>query len=277
MAVIEPDKRKSIIVNEIEHWRRSKLLPEQYCDFLYNLYMDELDERPKDLYGQTLRKVGQATGKQWVISFTIASLIFLLVLYFNVFPLALQIVLSTLVVSAFVVSGYRLRAVNRLKANVWLMSGMVYALGAGLIIISINGSLENSGLWFLACCALIWIAMGIHFPFGLLHLMGWIVLAFIYASLLSVHVVSPNWIEVQIFWLPAALLFGWFSWFFQVRNKAVGAVFFASGIILWFMAEIYAAIYGINRDWLAVQLLLKMLIIGVVLFGYRQKWMEWVA
>ena len=26
------------IVKEIEHWQRSKLLPEQYCDFLLNLY-----------------------------------------------------------------------------------------------------------------------------------------------------------------------------------------------------------------------------------------------
>jgi hypothetical protein len=40
MAALDNEKR-NLVVKEIEAWRRSKLLPEQYCDFLQNLYLDD--------------------------------------------------------------------------------------------------------------------------------------------------------------------------------------------------------------------------------------------
>ena len=32
--------KKQIIMNEIAFWKQSKLLPEQYCDFLMTLYSE---------------------------------------------------------------------------------------------------------------------------------------------------------------------------------------------------------------------------------------------
>ena len=34
------DEKKQIIINEIEHWKKSRLLPEVYCDFLLSLYSE---------------------------------------------------------------------------------------------------------------------------------------------------------------------------------------------------------------------------------------------
>lgn len=34
------DEKKQMIINEIEHWKKSRLLPEVYCDFLLSLYTE---------------------------------------------------------------------------------------------------------------------------------------------------------------------------------------------------------------------------------------------
>jgi hypothetical protein len=38
---LDQEKKREILLYEIEHWRRSRLLPEQYCDFLSNLYRED--------------------------------------------------------------------------------------------------------------------------------------------------------------------------------------------------------------------------------------------
>ncbi|WP_252508902.1 hypothetical protein [Paenibacillus peoriae] len=40
---MDQEKKRAILLHEIEHWRRSRLLPEQYCDFLSNLYREDED------------------------------------------------------------------------------------------------------------------------------------------------------------------------------------------------------------------------------------------
>ena len=69
-------ERRTIIVREIEHWRRSKLLPDHYCDFLLNLYADPVlapksdneEEPPQHLVGKAIVAVSKATGKQWFLT-----------------------------------------------------------------------------------------------------------------------------------------------------------------------------------------------------------------
>ncbi|WP_156323827.1 hypothetical protein [Bacillus sp. JCM 19034] len=42
-------ERKEIVIEEIKHWRKSKLLPEHYCDFLLTLYSEGNDRETKTL------------------------------------------------------------------------------------------------------------------------------------------------------------------------------------------------------------------------------------
>jgi hypothetical protein len=277
MAALDEEKRKWF-VKEIESWRRSKLLPEQYCDFLQNLYLDDLNERPQGLIGNTMKKIGQATGKQWLLTFGIFSLICFVVLHFSAFPLALQIGLTAVVTAAFALVGGRLRDKNPKRGLLSIGAGMAFLFGAGFGVVLLNGWINDAGmLWLLGFCALVWIGCGISMRIAVLHWFGWMALVVLYTLLLSQHAHSPSWLEVQVFWIPAALLFFWLCWFLHIRNKSAGTVLFATGLILWFMPEVYSALYAINTDWIQLELLIKIVVAGVAMFRFRKQWMEWVA
>lgn len=272
------DVKRNLIVNEIESWRRSKLLPEQYCDFLQNIYLDDLNERPKGIMGNTLKKVGHATGKQWLLAFGSFALICFVVLHFSVFPLALQIGLTTVVTAAFVILGTRKRKENQLQGMLYIGAGMAFLAGIGFSVVRLNGWTDNEGIvWLVGLCAVLWIGFGLLLRFAILHWFGWMAFIVLYALLLSQHTASPSWLEVQVFWIPAALLFGWLSWFFHVRNKSIGAVFFAVALILWFMPEVYSALHSVDIQLIQIELLSKIVIAGVGMFRLRKQWMEWVA
>ncbi|WP_372662946.1 hypothetical protein [Cohnella sp.] len=277
MAASDEEKR-NLIVNEIESWRRSKLLPEQYCDFLQNIYLDDINERPKGFMSSTLKRIGQATGRQWLLAFGSFTLFCFVVLHFSAFPLALQIGLTAVVTAALVIIGVRRRKENPLRGLLYMGAGMAFLAASGFSIIQVNGWTESSGfLWLLGLCAVIWIGLGILLRFAILHWFGWMAVIVLYALLLSQHATNPSWLEVQVFWIPAALLFGWLSWFLHIRNKAIGAVFFATALILWFIPEVYSALYSINTELIQIELLAKIVIAGVGMFRLRKQWMEWVA
>ncbi|MCD9024474.1 hypothetical protein [Cohnella silvisoli] len=277
MAALDEEKR-NLIVKEIESWRRSKLLPEQYCDFLQNLYLDDLNERPQGVMGTVLKKIGQASGKQWLLSFGSFTLICFVVLYFSAFPLALQIGLTAVVTAAFVLVGGRLREKNPLRGLLSASAGMAFLLGTGFGILQLNGWANGSGpLWLLGLCAVVFVGSGIGLRFALIHWFGWMAIVVLYALILSRHVPNPSLLEVQVFWIPAALLFCWLSWFLHVRFKSAGAVLFATATILWFMPEIYSALYVVHTDWIQVEILIKIVVAGVGMFRLRKQWMEWVA
>lgn len=277
MATSDEEKR-SLIVKEIEAWRQSKLLPEQYCDFLQNIYLDDLNERPKGFMGTTLKKIERATGKQWLLTFGSFTLICFVVLHFSAFPLALQIGLSAFVAASFVLFGARKRKGNQMQGMLYIGAGNAFLAAAGYSVVQLNGWYDSSGIvWLLGLCAVTWISLGLLLRFALLHWFGWMAVTILYASLLSQHTSNPSWLEVQVFWIPAALLFGWLSWFFHIRITSIGAVLFATALLLWFMPEVYSAFYSINIELIQIELLAKIVVAGVGMFRLRKQWMEWVV
>lgn len=273
----EDDKRKAIVL-EIEAWRRSKLLPEHYCDFLTNLYLDDLNERPKGMIGNAVKKIGQATGKHWLLTFGIFTLICFVVLHFSAFPLALQIGLTGGVTAALIGFSGRMQERSQSRSMMMAGTGSFFLLGTGYSICQLHGWTGGLGYTLLlSICAVVWIVSGIALNAFLLHVFGWIAAITVYAMLLADQVPHPSWLEVQIFWVPAALLFGWLSWFVHNRYKSSGAVLFATALLLWFMPEVYSAIYGIDEDWIQIELLSKIVIVGFGMFRLRKQWMEWVA
>ncbi|KIL34663.1 hypothetical protein SD71_18440 [Cohnella kolymensis] len=274
---MDDDKRKTI-VNEIDVWRRGKLLPEQYCDFLQNLYLDDLNERPKGIVGAAVQKIGQASVKHWLLVFVSFALICIIVLHFSAFPAALQIAITGIVTAAFTGLGAWLREKQPLKGLLWISAAMIFLPVAGLSVLVLQDWDARAGpAVLLGICALVWICCGVLLRLSLLHAAGWVGLVILYGALLSDRLPDPSLLEVQIFWLPAALLFGWLSWFLHVRYKPAGSVFFALALILWFMPEVYSALLDIHPDWIQLQLLCKIAAAGVGLFRLRKQWMEWVA
>ncbi|MFC4599373.1 hypothetical protein [Cohnella hongkongensis] len=277
MAANEEEKR-NLIVKEIESWRRSKLLPEQYCDFLQNIYLEDLDDRPKSFASAVLKKIGHASGRQWFLAFGIFALICFVVLHFSVFPLVLQIAIAAFVTGGLVYAGVRQRESRPTRGYALLGAGMAFLFGAGLTIVGLQWGWEGSGLlWLLALLAVVWIGGGLWLRLALPQWLGWLSAISLYALLLAEHAPASSVFEVQIFWLPAALLFCWLSWFLHVRIASAGTALFATALVLWFMPEVYSALYGVRPEWIQTEILIKILIAGIGMFRLRKQWMEWVA
>lgn len=282
MQAVMNQERRQIIVREIDHWRRSKLLPDQYCDFLLNLYADPEEivkpGPPTHTVGKAIAAVQRATGKQWFLTFGTFTLISFVVLYFSRFHPAMQIAVIALAVSVFLWFGKRLRSRNESLGLTLIGVGMLTLLGGGLHMLELH-ELQHWG-WkasMLGLCALFWVVYGIVAHVHILHQCGWLAGLLLYGWLLSKFTNSPEWYEVQLFWLPLAILFGWCSWFFHRWTKPASAILFLTCSLAWFMPELYTIVIIQDSAWLQLQLLVKIAIGGALLFALRKQWMVWVA
>lgn len=278
-------ERRQMIVKEIEYWRRSRLLPDQYCDFLLNLYADPDDpshakksDAPTHAVGKAIAAVQNATGKQWLLTFGTFTLISFVVLYFSRFHPALQIGVVAGSAAALLWIGKRIRERNEAIGLSATGLGMLILLGGGLHLLELH-QLTDWG-WkaaLIAFCALFWIVYGIFARIHILHLCGWFTGLLMYGWLLSRFTADPAWYEVQLYWLPLAVLFGWSSWFFHRWTKPVSAILFLTCAVAWFMPELYSIVILKETSWLQLQLLTKIAFGGALLFSMRKQWMVWVA
>ncbi|MFD1953340.1 hypothetical protein ACFSL6_03885 [Paenibacillus thailandensis] len=278
------EERRQIIVREIAHWRRNKLLPEQYCDFLFNLYAKpedleaSTDESSPLSFGKALSAVQKATGKQWLFTIGIFTLISFVVLYFNAFHPVLQIAVVLVAVAALLWLGRRIRVRQEAMGLSLIGIAMLVLVGGGSYMLGIHNLEEwgyQTGLILL--CAVFWIVYGIMARIPIVHLCGWLTLSFVYATVLARYLPEAAWYETQLFWLPVSLLFGWATWFMHRFAKAVSAVLFVTCAVLWFMPEVYQMLFMGETAWIQLQLLAKIGVAGGLLFYLRKQWMVWVA
>lgn len=273
-------ERRKVIIREIEHWQRSKLLPDHYCDFLLNLYLDEATERtPSSLAGKTAVMVQRSRGIQWFYTIGLISLICMIVLYFNDFPLVLQIPVLTLGVATLLTVGQRMRRGQKESAGLaWTATAMLLMLGGGLYLLDLHT--DASWIWlagFLGLCSLFWIIYGLAASIPLLHLCGWAAAMMVYALLLYRLTEEPAWYDIQLFWVPVACLFAWASWLVQRLSKQASSILFVGALLLWFMPEVYHAVLVDEPTLLQLQLIVKLSVAGLLLYTLRKKWIAWVA
>lgn len=277
-------ERRQIIVREIEHWRRSKLLPDQYCDFLLNLYADRETEQDNTRsasaspVGKAVAAVQRATGLQWFLTFGTFTLISFVVFYFSVFHPLLQMAVIALSVVVLIWLGERMRRRNEAAGLALIGTAMLLLLGGGLFMLH----LHDMGQWgwttaLLGFCALFWVVYGIISKIHVLHLSGWVTSILVYAWILSHYMSDSKWYEIQLYWLPVACLFAWGSWFIHRWRKPVAAVLFVISSLVWFMPELYSMLFTDETTRLQLQLIVKIGIGGGLLFLMRKKWMVWVV
>ncbi|WP_139209611.1 hypothetical protein [Paenibacillus sp. NFR01] len=270
-------EKREIILREIQYWRRSKLLPEQYCDFLTNLYND--DKEIKDSNPVSLKNLGQGSVKVWLFGFGIISLIFLISLYFSVFPWPLQLAtaLCVLVVCYGYAALYRDRnlVISLMLAGV----GSVLTLGFGLWMISLHKL--DPDLWrpaLIAFCGLLWCVLGFTLRIGLLQYCGYAFWALLYAGFFGDKRPDASMLELELLWLPLCVLMIWLSWLLHHRVAGVSGVFLGVGVSLWLMPEIDALwLRQDYPDWVPLLLIGKVAVGLALLFIFRKKWITWVA
>jgi len=278
MASPAPEEKRKLIVNEIEVWRRNKLLPEQYCDFLQNLYLEDLERRPKNSVEAAVRVIGQASVFHWILAFGIFVIICMTVLHFNAFPLSLQIIIAGLVTAGFVALGGHWREARPTSALMALGGGVAFLFVTGNVILILHGWTEGAGpIVLLSVLSVLSIASGLIIRFALIHWFGWLAFVALYAKLLFAHLPDAAWAEIQLFWIPVSLLFLWLSWYTHVRVASVGVVFFANALLTWFMPELHAALIGIDPQLVQAGLVGKTVLAGAGLYLLRKQWMEWVV
>jgi len=277
---IMDQQRKKTIVQEIEHWQRSKLLPDRYCDFLLNLYADEQEEDRSSarMSGRAAQAVLTASGKQWLLAIVFFSLICFVVLHFTAFHPLLQIGVSAAAFVLLLLYGQRARRKNEPAGIAIIGMDMLGLLGIGLFLLrhhGVDGWAAQAGL--LAGCAILWIVYGIAARMSLVHFAGWAALLLLYAWALSRREAVPAWYEIQLYWLPMTFVFAWFSWFTQRWSRPVAMVLFGIGSLVWFMPELYSAMFVHNYVLSQLVLFVKIAIGGGLLFGLRKQWIAWVS
>lgn len=274
---MDAEKRK-LIIQEIEGWQRSRMLPKQYCDFLLNLYLDEEDGPTKSVMGLPQRKIQNSRWQAWFLIFGSFSLISYFVLHFTSFSPAMQMATSVF----FAVLAYWIGAVQHRKrpllSNLTLGLGAIMLLCGGLFSLGGMGASSLGAAGFMAVCSLLWMVAGLLVRVPFFHFSGWIVLSLIYGWLLESNIPAPDWGGLQMAWLPACVLLVWFGWLFHHRDKQIGAVLLTVGFLMWFAPEIQGlAAAELSINMIQLWLMAKLAAAGTALFAWRKKWTEWVA
>ena len=146
-------KRKETIINEIKIWKKSKLLPEHYCDFLLTLYTEGEGQGTED---------SPKGYKQFFIALLLLVFvpITLLVIYFTEINFVLQMPIFIIFIIICIFSAFFLKN-NFLKHVALIVAALIF------LLISLESSeyfFPNNqnfllGTVFFNC--LIWVAAGI--------------------------------------------------------------------------------------------------------------------
>lgn len=81
-------QRKRIIISEIQYWKKNKLLPEHYCDFLITLYAQgELEEAESLKNEKGILEKGRSKDLRKMIVYTVLTIAFSSMLFMvNEYP-----------------------------------------------------------------------------------------------------------------------------------------------------------------------------------------------
>jgi hypothetical protein len=274
---METDKRK-IIVQEIEHWRYNRLLPEQYCDFLQNLYQEGEGNPDKRIFGLSTSSIKAAKPWTWILMLSLAGIIFYCVFYFTSFPFLMQMALAAGAVLGFYTLGVKQRRIRPTLSFSSLWAAALILPGAGLyFILSQQGSPEIAVI-LLAVCAVYWMATGITSRFASFHLCGWLLVFVIYGWLLNRSWADVSLTTLELYFLPLGTILVWLGILLQSRRTATAWVLSAAGCILLVCPEVYGLGFtGITDSLLQIVLAAKLLGGMLLLYSTRRKWTEWVA
>lgn len=285
---MDDKNKRAILIKEIEQWRKSKLLPEHYCDFLLNLYLEDGASKSKKTKKNENSKfisafaavMRNSNWKIWVAIFGLIAAIALTALNFNAFELPMQIGVSAVFLFLCYATGSVQNTKEPVRAQVLFGMASLFLLFIGVYLFRLHGVVEPVPVvGYVVLCSLIWILTGLLAGRMLFQLCGWVVLVFCYGWLLHYRLESIQWLTLELSWVPLSIVFVWLGWMLIGKSKQIGTVFLMLGCIVWFMPELYGMLYPEHYGKQTVELALigKMLTETSILFASRKKWTEWVA
>lgn len=289
------DKR-TIIINEIQYWKTHKLLPEQYCDFLLNLYGSDGKEKGSSRFrlpwtrtrGSTGSRhhvaggagIGIRSGIKWALALGVITIISVIGFYFNAFPLAMQIISGSITVVAFLLAGILLISRHLPFAYLSLGTGCFLLLLIGewlLKLYQLDEPLWALGYLFLCC--LVWLGLGIFLRLIFLQLCGFLGMAFIYGWLLM-NLLDPLYgVLLQLAWMVTGALCLWGGWMIRNLNRSLMQTLIAVAVICFVAPELMAVFLGGAHTSMFPYILFtgKLAGSGIAILILRKRWIGWVV
>ncbi|WP_442603727.1 hypothetical protein [Paenibacillus sp. KN14-4R] len=274
------DEKRKTIVNEITHWRRSRLLPEQYCDFLLNLYRDENLESEASFGKGKASTISNSHWRIWLYGVLGLSLLLFLIFHFSTMSILLQMGVSCVFVIACYMIGIGRKKNPPMVSLALCLAASLILLVSGMFLISKTEYNEASYyVGYIAICAIIWLVIGIRARQHVLHVCGWFALLFVYGWLLNWKLEGSHWAFLQLGWLGLVGIFLWIGWLMHHRGKDMAKVLFIVSLVCWFVPEVMSMMtsQGMTLDMAQLLLFGKLTIGALLLFVLRKKWIEWVV
>lgn len=155
------NQRKQIILNEITFWKKNKLLPERYCDFLMTLYTEGNQEDEKQI-GKAKHSVkGQEKRKnKWLfIVFPLLAIV-LFTLLFTLDSIWLTAIPAAILAIGTFIAAFYFAKKNGLLTSILYISGalVLFGLSVKLCLTFLPGNnialysvlIGNSLFWLLS-------------------------------------------------------------------------------------------------------------------------------
>lgn len=274
------EQKRQWITEEIEHWKKSNLLPDKYCRFLMNLYKEDSVQDKKWL-GLSINNWACSRFFYWTAAFFLISLFGSILLNFNPFGISLQIGISLFFIVCLYGTGIYIRKRSDSAARLLcLLATLTLVLFGPYLFSFMEGDVFLFNLIYLLGCCVFVLLVGWFFHWIWFQYAAWIGFSIIYGRFLLW--LKPG-ISAGIFemaWIPASLIFIWLGWIIHSVNRIGARSFWWAGITLFFIPELYTAAAGGTEDWrlgITMIFLIKMVLATIILYGYRKKWIEWIA
>jgi hypothetical protein len=273
-------EHRQIIIREIEKWRKSKLLPEQYCDFLLNLYRNE-DEHAgfarqgsKRIYVQ-IRPLLALIG----ISGLLLTIYVLVSFYFSVLSQQMQLGLTCIWIITLYTAGFFMHKRRQLISSLVFGAGSLLILLSGPDLIQLLGIASPYAIFgYILVVSLIWVALGLLFRISFLQLCGWAGLLLVYGWWLETSFEPLSLWQAQILWLVVTLLFAGCGWRFHRRFPSWSRILLLIALITVFVPEVHLILNGFfGGGQFFMWFLGKALVLAVSLWLSRKRWMEWMT
>lgn len=275
--------QKKLILQEIRHWRESKLLPAEYCDFLMNLYAEGESLSAEQSYPEKGSASRLSRAKNRILFGLCVLLVCILVVFnFTWFPMPMQIGLLGIATILPYFLARRHGRTNSLARMGWLGAAALLLAADGYYFLWGSGLTEDmpSLLTVMAVVFFLWVLIG---GIGRSRLIGGIGLAgllLIYANLLEQlgDLSAVTYSVLHLYWfIPAALLV--FISVLLGRNRAfLSPVFLLLGVLAMFGPEVRMLIFSTPFD-LFVQgiVFLKLALLISLLIVFRLDLRRWMS
>ncbi|WII39308.1 hypothetical protein [Paenibacillus thiaminolyticus] len=281
---MDPQQRQWM-AQEIARWRKNRLLPAAYCNFLAQLYDVPLDA-PEEGSNQPARswadRIGSFRPMSWMVVFFIFVLFCIVGFYFTAFAAPMQI--GVIAVPALVLTAlaWRSRKTNLRRTRWRAQLACLTLSGGGWLVLQAQGwpAWWPSVVW-LVVSALAWLLCGMLARSGWMQGAGWLHAAAAYGCILQIAMTDLTLGESQWLWLPESALFVWMAWAVHRLSPRASAGLLIASAGLWFMPE---AVWIAARAWSQLEadqellsfLLGKWIILWCSAFYFRKQWVKWI-